>query len=54
MEGIYQIRIIFSNLFQLQEKLTKEDKEKRKLKLKLELHEKAAAAEIAERTAGRR
>lgn len=42
----------FSNVFQLQEKLAKEDKEKRRLKLKLELQEKAAEADIAERTAG--
>jgi hypothetical protein len=32
--------------------LAKEDKEKRRLKLKLELQEKAAEADIAERTAG--
>ncbi|XP_045144058.1 mirror-image polydactyly gene 1 protein isoform X3 [Echinops telfairi] len=36
---------------ELQEKLTKEDKQQRKLKLKLELQEKAAEAEIAEKTA---
>lgn len=35
----------------LREKLTKEDKEQRKLKLKLELQEKAAEAQIAEKTA---
>ncbi|XP_019500267.1 PREDICTED: mirror-image polydactyly gene 1 protein isoform X1 [Hipposideros armiger] len=35
----------------LQEKLIKEDKEQRKLKLKLELQEKAAEAQIAEKTA---
>lgn len=39
-------------MFQLQEKLTKEDKEQRKLKLKLELQEKATEAHIAEKTAG--
>lgn len=39
-------------MFKLREKLTKEDKEQRKLKLKLELQEKAAEAQIAEKTAG--
>ncbi|XP_028725586.1 mirror-image polydactyly gene 1 protein isoform X3 [Peromyscus leucopus] len=46
-----ELEILRTSNKKLQEKLTKEDKEKRKLKLKLELHEKAAAAEIAERTA---
>lgn len=58
MQEIYQIRIrffvafFFFNVFKLQEKLTKEDKEQRKLKLKLELQEKATEAQIAEKTAG--
>lgn len=52
LQEIYQIRICFFNVFQLQEKLTKEDKEQRKLKLKLELQEKATEAHIAEKTAG--
>lgn len=43
---------VFFNVFQLQEKLSKEDKEHRKLKLKLELQEKATEAQIAEKTAG--
>ena len=43
---------VFLNVFQLQEKLSKEDKEHRKLKLKLELQEKATEAQIAGRTAG--
>lgn len=42
---------VFFNVFQLQEKLSKEDKEHRKLKLKLELQEKATEAQIAEKTA---
>lgn len=42
----------FPNIFKLQEKLSKEDKEQRKLKLKLELYEKATEAQIAEKTAG--
>ncbi|XP_016835450.1 mirror-image polydactyly gene 1 protein isoform X1 [Cricetulus griseus] len=46
-----ELEILRTSNKKLQEKLTKEDKEKRKLKLKLELHEKAAEAEIAERTA---
>lgn len=40
-----------ANNKKLQEKLIKEDKEQRKLKLKLELQEKAAEAQIAEKTA---
>lgn len=43
---------VYFNVFQLQEKLTKEDKEQRKLKIKLELQEKATEAQIAEKTAG--
>ncbi|XP_060243511.1 mirror-image polydactyly gene 1 protein isoform X1 [Meriones unguiculatus] len=46
-----ELEILRTSNKKLQEKLTKEDKEKRKLKLKLELQEKAAEAEIAERTA---
>lgn len=53
MQEIHQITIFFFfNVFQLQEKLTEEDKEQRKLKLKLELQEKASEAQIAEKTAG--
>lgn len=53
MQEIHQIRMLFFfNVFKLREKLTKEDKEQRKLKLKLELQEKAAEAQIAEKTAG--
>ncbi|XP_051002412.1 mirror-image polydactyly gene 1 protein [Acomys russatus] len=46
-----ELEILRASNKKLQEKLTNEDKEKRKLKLKLELQEKAAEAEIAERTA---
>ncbi|CAO2586343.1 Mirror-image polydactyly gene 1 protein [Lemmus lemmus] len=46
-----ELEILRTSNKKLQEKLTKEDKEKRKLELKLELQEKAAEAEIAERTA---
>lgn len=55
MKEICQIRIcgfFFFNIFKLQEKLSKEDKEQRELKLKLELYEKATEAQIAEKTAG--
>lgn len=53
VQEIHQIRMFFFfNVFKLREKLTKEDKEQRKLKLKLELQEKAAEAQIAEKTAG--
>lgn len=44
--------MFFSNIFKLQDKLSKEDKEQRELKLKLELCEKATEAQIAEKTAG--
>lgn len=46
-----ELEILRANNKKLQEKLAKEDKEKRKLKLQLDLHEKAAEAAIAERTA---
>lgn len=46
-----ELEILRTSNKKLQEKLTKEDKEKRKLELRLELQEKAAEAEIAERTA---
>ncbi|XP_012976281.3 mirror-image polydactyly gene 1 protein isoform X3 [Mesocricetus auratus] len=46
-----ELEILRTRNQKLQEKLAKEDKEKRKLELKLELLEKAAEAEIAERTA---
>lgn len=46
-----ELEILRTSNKKLQEKLTKEDKERRKLELKLELQEKAAEAEIAERTA---
>lgn len=46
-----ELEILRASNTKLQEKLAKEDKEKRRLKLKLELQEKAAEADIAERTA---
>ncbi|XP_031212579.1 mirror-image polydactyly gene 1 protein [Mastomys coucha] len=46
-----ELEILRASNKKLQEKLAKEDKEKRRLKLKLELQEKAAEADIAERTA---
>lgn len=46
-----ELEILRKSNKKLQEKLTKENKEKRKLELQLELQEKAAEAEIAERTA---
>ncbi|XP_041514458.1 mirror-image polydactyly gene 1 protein [Microtus oregoni] len=46
-----ELEILRTSNKKLQEKLTQEDKDRRKLELKLELQEKAAEAEIAERTA---
>ncbi|GAB1297452.1 Mirror-image polydactyly gene 1 protein homolog [Apodemus speciosus] len=46
-----ELEILRASNKKLQEKLANEDKEKRRLKLKLELQEKAAEADIAERTA---
>lgn len=54
VQEICQIESVFYflNVFKLQEKLSKEDKEHRRLKLKVELQEKATEAQIAEKTAG--
>lgn len=46
-----ELEILRASNKKLQEKLANEDREKRRLKLKLELQEKAAEADIAERTA---